>query len=915
MTTPYFNPEDTIQRTDLREKAGLFKGGLDLRNPPEAIGDSFSPELWNVKFTKRDSVRPRGLPVKKFDTPIDVKGAFSFVDANNVGWLVITDNVDVYISDDLFATSTKINGANTHNSAYKLRFAYMNGSLYGTNGVDPVFQYVISTSTFNMLDIAGGHSEDVPLGRHIATHNGMLILANTTANPNAIYYSRKSDETLFTHPVTTNTQVIFAHAEAGGIINGLKSFKERLIIPFQKSTFVLHGWDENEFRLENISENIGCGNAESIQEVIPDETSKQTAGVVWIGSDGNFYKTDTNDIWPIGDAIEEGLKGKVMQIFTYQEERGVIKKTGTYKFSDGTFGEYFSPDVDDVNNEPDFSHGYLYTDDDGQGLVRNGLFSDGLNKWTASNQWHNRVGPYITTFTNWHIDSGRAVTNTLHSDSKHLYGRANKIAIEVRSAHDDSLLSTIEYAANSSDTIFLPSINFLGVGGYLLDRQTYAINTSVSSSYTSWTGLTIAELEYKKVYFRLKVHRQILYYAAGTIINKGYGGYAYIDSDPFYCAGNQIKADFVIYSSDYKTDNIGVDKVYGAKTFNQDTADKYESAEIDLPTFSKWGVFDSKYTNNKTTGSVSYEYRIYNAGWGAWTSIDIGDLITGAVGASKKIQFRVWVDGVTDSYEAQDIMYVEYIAFEYFKTITDLPPTDSDICSLFYDGYYKCAMSVHEMGNFSGENNVNWILDEFNGVPRWSRWDLKIRAMVLYGNKPLYFEVDEGFILDEDKFVMNAGESFYDNLMGFMYKTKAFDFGVTEMLKWFKYFIIDVKAVKDNIDPDVLFEVHIDDKYAGSFYSEDMAGNSRIAKLNVYEEIFNEREPERHVEGTTDYETKVIGYGNRIQFYYLFCNGDSAIADFELNSYEILNTVLFWEVKDYAVLPIKKTTKKLRSSD
>lgn len=961
MTAPYFNPEGTIKALNLKERSGLFVGGLNLEGPPEGISENESPDMFNIHFTRQNSIKPRDFPAQKFILSgalagFQIKNSYTFTDKNLVTWLVITDFVDVYITDNPSDMSVYIKipiadgplGAGADhplNYGYTTRFTFLNGKLFGTNGIDPVWYYDIEALEFQFLNFANGHgasaAEDAPKGRYICTHNSRVILQNSTAQPSAIWQSQVQDETKFIHAITSVPLVFNPESGQGGMGIGVKSLQDTLVIYNTQSIDALLGYTDAEFTLENWCKDPqkGCANANSIQEYTsPDGRTCH----IYLAQNGVFYKLLGKDaIIPIGKKLSKGLLNKVIQVYSYREILTKIHGAGTNKFEVGNVNgtplsnstAFFVPRGTNVNNEPDFFTGSLFTNIYGSGVVPNYNFAGGFTKWSYSNWFADNSSSYqVGTGYGWVVYGSTATFNT-NSQSGWL-SRCNAIEIAILDGHTNEVLGTFH---KNGDGVFLLAP--------AMSTNTHVIDSATPGSYSYFTNTIdatsvadfLVKLKYRKVIYQYRFYRgawEHKYIPNGTgggiwvYLPHPDAGWTHVQTDPVYADGSQIAASFVtIPTNGDKEHSCYLHSAYGAATFNRTNTEYFYTDPISL-NVSRWGAFDAQCPNLQLA-TIEYEYRINS---GAWTSITPGVSINyaGIPTGTVQIEFRMRNYNYGTGYEQYYPNNFDFFSFYVYQNVVNLPPIDSDICSLIFNEKYYCAMGVVDMGNFYGHNNILWEYDEWaEGLPRWSRHDLWVDAMEVYAGNILFMNTDKGFVLDPNlHLITQANNLLYANGVNSYYKTKGFDFDQAETLKWFKYLTFDFKKLDPTLPLYWHIENWIDDKYAGTILNylldtpfaglkvDGRTHKSRYGKSRKMTTLSGVLNPQYYFYADptdpTDGEDLNIGFGNRMQFMYIFYITSGLIT--KLN-YEVLNTTLHVELKDYAVLPVDKSNMKIVSNE
>lgn len=917
---------------ELSKIKGLFAGGLNLRSPEKSINDGDSPEIWNVEFTKEHLIKGRDFTTEKGSlpddpdlapgNPIKPKGSYSFIDENTVNWYVLTNNKYHFISDDL-VNWTNINPANPVNADYTTRMTYINGKIYGTNGISDVWSYDITGPTLTQ-------HPTLPKGRYIVTHNERLTLINVPGQNNWVNYSNIDDETNFYHPVKVTIPNKFrVDIRMGGQITGAISYEAKLIIFTSYSVSVWKGWDDRDFVLQTISQQVGCANGATIQEF--------NGFIVWLGTDGNFYKTDGRNIMPIGDAIEPELKEKMVQVFTYQETFYKHGAEGTMPWTDaagGTVPEFIYPNGSNYNSEPSFIPASMVNFGNAASVVRNSYFASGWTNWYKNPNWNGSYRSIGSGSAGWTLNGGMAEVRTEFTIesfgpvtwTSHITN-VNKVELIFVDAHSGNEIGGVRRNPTTSvqrtPTVFMPAFTH---------NTTLQISNNNPAFYDeTWGTWKPADLKYRKIKIRAKVWR--LDYTIspdGFFVGSDDGGYAYCDCDAGYVSNSGwVQYDFRVEPISNTDERFRFKAMLGFQTQTTTSTEYYYTNEISLPDVDKWAGFYAQY-DNLAGSTVEFQYRVYDvvgAVWNpTWTTIAPGaNIVSPVVDTPVRVQFRIRSYSPTDAYE---LVHFTYIGFYTYTKNEDLPNVDSDMSSLVYDGKYYCAMGIYGMGVWNYSNNVVFVLDEYGGRPRWARWDPFIETMALFVNKPQMWNANGGFVFDPEKYEMTQAEFENFNVgMPFYYRTKDWNFGLQNIQKRFKYidFDIDCRNPRGNPNKYPFFHIEprVDGQLSGTWLNYYLNTSltpdvpmlisegilTRVAKvypMNLFSHAVTIYNAWRMYYEYPLPQKIVIGFGDRLGMVFRFATvaeDDNRIL--KLN-YDIISMVIYMEIKDYQPMDFYK---------
>jgi len=903
---------------------GIFTGGLHLSPDPNLVRDNESPDLWNIDFTKENIILPRKGTIKKSDLTFTPKYGYTFVNTSGASYVVLSDYEYHYLSSDL-VNWTKINDGHANQNSVITRFAFINGKIYGTNGIDNVWSYDVENNTY-------AEETDIPKGIYPIVHNNRLFMVSTYANPLAVYYSRLDDETEFTHPITGVTNVFYLDQSISQRITGAISLQNKLYIGTEKAIYVFSGWDEQDFYLTNLTKEIGFGSHESIREF--------NGKIIFLATDSNFYEIDGTNIYPVGDNILYGIKNSIGQINAFIEKTLRIGINGddsweNMKYASNDF--VYKTKNSDLNGEISYPIGSMIKIQGSSGQIcKNGAFTSNWDYMSKNDNWSsdNDIG---NRGVEWEIHSNAARGNTQYTPNS-WKTFIDKVAIEIVDGNNDNQIGEIKCSGNVG--VFI-SGNIIGYT--FQNNQTFYINNYYDNGYpTTKNGIWEPnDLKYRRIKLRVRVYRKKWLKGYDTIYI-GDAGTTTIETDPFFCNpfGNIIVA-VRIQSLDgdgyYLAHQYFFINNFGWVIANaSDNIAIYETKEINLGKVTRFGTLLCDYTKNITGSEIKFYYKVKigNGGWSDYIEIQNGGIINEGAGGDGTEDVYIQIK-VRDAYSSGDGSYeidiFNTLIIKYYYSMIKLPPVYENITSIVKDGKYYISMAVDKMNINSNYNNVVFVLDEYNGFPRWSRWDVLVTWFFDFGNQINFVKNQKIFEFDElsiyEKYNLTDWE-YVNSKKPFYYSTKSFDFNLFGILKWFKYILFDLKFVynaysrsgRDNL---YHIEVYTDKKYAGTYLNYDYLSGVyikrddfkglRCGQLHYFTEPLFYQNPGDFVlfyKEDEDYYTthkKIIGYGDKIALKFIF----SGLSQnyFQIFNYTIKNVGLYIETKDYAQMPVEDSRK------
>jgi hypothetical protein len=285
-----------------------FTGGLNFRADQFQLAPNESPSMLNVEIDPRGGISSRGGMVKLVTNPILGNSYFvgSTLATEDLLTLVTEDSTDLrYVSLDLTVESSSVwNPENlfsfrstaAHYLMLSTGFANaVEGTVYSSTGGNFSSQGLPVTNEFgaqfapwgSILYITGGtgwnniswtapgtwsfvtpsgtstfgtNVDQMPRARFNATHAGKMFVANTSESdsggtfinyPNRI---RWSDEN---NPLRWTATNFIDINDGGQNITGIASFNGTLIVFKEQSTYVILGYNSDNFQVVQLSANIG----------------------------------------------------------------------------------------------------------------------------------------------------------------------------------------------------------------------------------------------------------------------------------------------------------------------------------------------------------------------------------------------------------------------------------------------------------------------------------------------------------------------------------------------------------------------------------------------------------------------------------------------------------------------------------
>ena len=212
------------------------------------------------------------------------------------------DNAVITFRSTLFSVGTR-----TRFDRYRIGSTE---KIVGVNGVS--FPFIYDNTTFTRLNAVA----DLQAAEHVAWFKNSLFFAKG----DAVYFSAPFSDTDYTAALGGGV------INVGGKITGLKVFREQLIVFCEQSIKRIVGNSSADYVLQPITENIGCVDGDTIQEIGGD--------VMFLGPDGLRLLSATDRIGdfgldPVAKAIQNELTALIAASTSFSSV--VIREKSQYR--------------------------------------------------------------------------------------------------------------------------------------------------------------------------------------------------------------------------------------------------------------------------------------------------------------------------------------------------------------------------------------------------------------------------------------------------------------------------------------------------------------------------------------------------------------------------------------------------------
>lgn len=189
----------------------------------------------------------------------------------------------VYKYDNSNLTLTDVSKVGGY-SGSRWNFAQFGRVVLASNGAEKIQAWTLGTSTaFADVDATA------PAVNYLTVVRDFVVGANTTANPNRVFWSDINDETDWTPGATSQSDT--QDIADGGNIQGVVGGEFGLILAERSISRMTYAGAPLYFQFDTISRGLGCLEPNSIA---------QYGAVTFFLSDDGFYQCDGQSVTPIG---------------------------------------------------------------------------------------------------------------------------------------------------------------------------------------------------------------------------------------------------------------------------------------------------------------------------------------------------------------------------------------------------------------------------------------------------------------------------------------------------------------------------------------------------------------------------------------------------------------------------------------
>jgi len=259
-----------------------FSGGINNEQSPSFVGDNETVDHVGFDFDNYPTLRTRkgkvnygasGGAVTRLLTNFRENYLFRSVGTklqydNNGTW---TDITGTYSNSDWDAANFEVSGDH---------------ALILTNGVDPVKYYTGGSIVSNL-------SANSPVGKYVTADPSRVFIAKD----DILYWCGFQDATDWTSAENSGFAQYYTYG--GGDITALFNYKDIKYVFKRNSMAGLYGTNYFDFRIIEVSNNIGCVSFKTVQEV--------NGRMIWLGEQDIYQFTQGNPI-PIGNKVMGFIK-------------------------------------------------------------------------------------------------------------------------------------------------------------------------------------------------------------------------------------------------------------------------------------------------------------------------------------------------------------------------------------------------------------------------------------------------------------------------------------------------------------------------------------------------------------------------------------------------------------------------------
>ncbi len=262
-------PSPTESVIDVKD---LQTCGLVTRFPGDILAPNCLQQTTNVLSDRTGVPTRRGGYSQYNGTPCPggqaVRGLWPFFAQNGIQYLVMQSSASMFYSpgDGTCIAIPGLNGGLSLTAT--MECVQLNGFLYCTDGIDPVFgTNVISTVAVSQA----------PLGYHVGAFRNRLLVSGVpgsgaSGSGSQVFLSGELNPLDFTIPavqLTTSPAIISVNGINDGLLVRclMGEFQNQFLIGRAYDLWGLSGYDLSDFALRKISSQVGCLEPRSVQEV------------------------------------------------------------------------------------------------------------------------------------------------------------------------------------------------------------------------------------------------------------------------------------------------------------------------------------------------------------------------------------------------------------------------------------------------------------------------------------------------------------------------------------------------------------------------------------------------------------------------------------------------------------------------
>ncbi len=237
-----------------------------------------------------------------------VRGLWPFYGRDGSQYLIAFSSGTMFSSKD-DNTCTAIPGLSNLSQTATMTCIQGMGYEWCSDGADPVFYTNVSTSVF---------VPQAPYGKYIGFFRNRIVLAGVPGNLTNLYLSAELDGTNWNLPTTTQLTTSPTVINISGTNDGqgasclLGQFQNQYYVGRQYDLYALSGYNNADFTLRKVSEQIGCSDNGSAREV--------NNVLMWLSHRGLEGLSGTQIQWlsePIDPQVQDIVKtGPNLQGFT-----------------------------------------------------------------------------------------------------------------------------------------------------------------------------------------------------------------------------------------------------------------------------------------------------------------------------------------------------------------------------------------------------------------------------------------------------------------------------------------------------------------------------------------------------------------------------------------------------------------------